>query len=203
MAQPMLIGVLVSGSGTNLQAILDAAQGDYPARVALVISNVPGVKALARAQKAGVRAIVLAHKDFASREAFDRAMGDLLEEAKVELVVAAGFMRLLTPGFLRRFEGRVINIHPSLLPAFPGTRSVEQALAYGVRFTGCTVHFVDIGTDTGPIIAQAVVPVLQEDTPETLHQRVHVEEHRLLPEMIRYFARGQLHLAGRRVLVTD
>lgn len=199
MQQPKKLGVLVSGSGTNLQALLDACVGDFPARVVLVISNKPGVKALERAERAGVPAEVFDHKKFSSREAFDQAMAERLLSAGVELVVAAGFMRLLTPEFLRRFEGRVINIHPSLLPSFPGTRAIEQALAYGARFTGCTVHFIDTGVDTGPIISQAVVPVLQDDTPESLHARVQVEEHRLLPEAIGQFARGELQVIGRRV----
>jgi phosphoribosylglycinamide formyltransferase-1 len=196
--KPLSIGVLVSGSGSNLQAILDA-QGDF--QVSLVLSNVAGVKALERAARANVRAEVLSHKDFPSREAFDQAMANTLEAAGVELVVAAGFMRLLTPGFLQRFK--VINVHPSLLPAFPGTRAIEQALAYGARVTGCTVHFIDTGMDTGPIILQGVVPVEANDTAETLHQRVQVQEHKLLPEAIRLFALQKLKIEGRRVVVKN
>ena len=200
---PLSVGVLVSGSGSNLQAILDIAQGDFPARVSLVLSNVPGVGALERAARAGVRAEVMSHKDYPTRDAFDQAMANTLEAAGVELVVAAGFMRLLTPGFLQRFSGRVINIHPSLLPAFPGTRSIEQALLYGARVTGCTVHFVDAGMDTGPIIVQGVVSIAQSDTAETLHQKVQVQEHRLLPEAIRLFAQGKLTIEGRRVRIAE
>jgi phosphoribosylglycinamide formyltransferase 1 len=201
--KPLSVGVLVSGSGSNLQAILDAAQEGFPARVSLVISNVAGVKALARASRAGVRSEVMPHQGYSSREAFDQAMANTLKEAGVELVVTAGFMRLLTPYFLQQFSQRVINLHPSLLPAFPGTRAIEQALAYGARVTGCTVHFVDIGTDTGPIILQGVAPVEQQDTTETLHQRVQLLEHKLLPEAIRLFALGKLTIQGRRVMIEE
>jgi phosphoribosylglycinamide formyltransferase 1 len=196
------LGVLVSGEGTNLQALLDASRDPaYPAEVALVVSNVPGARALARAEAAGVTALALDHKTFASREAFDHAMGDALAARGVDLVVSAGFMRLLTPGFLSRFEGRVINLHPSLLPAFPGVRAIEQALAYGVRVTGCTVHFVDTGTDTGPIIAQAVVRVAQDDDAASLAAKIHREEHRLLTEVVALLARGKARVEGRRVLI--
>ena len=197
------VGVLVSGSGSNLQAILDTAQGDFPARVSLVISNIPGVKAIERAEQAGVRAEVMSHKGYATREAFEQAMANTLEAAGVELVVTAGFMRLLTTVFLQRFPARVINLHPSLLPAFPGTHAIEQALNYGARVTGCTVHFVDAGMDTGPIILQSVVPIEQNDTAETLHQRVQVQEHKLLPEAIRLFALQKLKLEGRRVHIEE
>jgi phosphoribosylglycinamide formyltransferase 1 len=201
--RPLSVGVLVSGSGSNLQAILDTAQGDFPARVSLVISNIPGVRALERAEKAGVRAEVMPHQDYPTRAAFEQAMANTLEAAGVELVITAGFMRLLTPVFLQRFPARVINLHPSLLPAFPGTHALEQALAYGARVTGCTVHFVDAGMDTGPIILQGVVPIEQSDTAETLHQRVQRQEHSLLPEAIRLFALQKLKIEGRRVLIAE
>lgn len=200
MSKKLPVGVLVSGHGSNLQALLDAcARPDFPAEIKLVISNVPGAFALERARRAGVRAEVIEHRAYPTREAFDQAMGDRLEEAGVKLVVAAGFMRLLTPGFLERFRGKVLNIHPSLLPAFPGMRALEQALAYGVRFTGCTVHFVDTGCDTGPILLQAVVEVSPEDDLESLAEKVHREEHRILPEAVRLVAEGKVRVEGRRV----
>jgi phosphoribosylglycinamide formyltransferase-1 len=195
---------LVSGNGSNLQALLDASRDPgYPAEVALVLSNVPGVRALERAAEAGVPARVIEHKDFSTRELFDHALGDALEAAGVELVVAAGFMRLLTPGFLARFAGRVLNIHPSLLPAFPGTHSIRQALAYGVRFTGCTVHFIDTGCDTGPIVLQAIVPVEPEETEDTLAAKMHAAEHQMLPRAVSLWARGALRLQGRRVIIDE
>lgn len=198
------LGVLVSGNGGNLQALLDASQDpSYPAEVALVLSNVPGVRALERAAAAGVPARVIEHRDYATRELFDHALADAFEEAGVQLVAAAGFMRILTPGFLARFAGRVLNIHPSLLPAFPGTRAIDQALAYGVRFTGCTVHLIDSGCDTGPIVLQAVVPVEAGDTHHSLAMRIHNEEHRILPRAVALFAQGKARLEGRRVVLSD
>jgi phosphoribosylglycinamide formyltransferase-1 len=197
------VGVLVSGSGTNLQAILDAERvGELgSAKVVLVLSNVAGVRALERAKAAGVATEVLAHKGFASRQAFDEALIGKLREHEVELVALAGFMRLLTPAFLGAFPGRVMNIHPALLPAFPGIHSQKQALDYGARVTGCTVHFVDEGTDTGPIIAQAAVPVLDGDDEATLGARILVEEHRLYPAAIRAVADGRVRVEGRRVKI--
>lgn len=180
------LGVLVSGSGTNLQAILDAVEkGELDAQVRIVVSNKPGVQAIERAERAGVSTLVIPHQDFPSREAFDRAMVSALEGAGVQLVVLAGFMRVLTPLFLRAFPGRVVNIHPSLLPSFPGVRAQAQALAHGVKVTGCTVHFVDEGVDTGPIIAQRAVPVLEGDTTESLTSRILEEEHSLLVDALR------------------
>ena len=199
----MKVGVLVSGSGTNLQAILDAqrAGGLGPARVAVVLSNVAGVRALERAKAAGVATEVLPHKGYASRQAFDEALVATLRRHDVELVALAGFMRLLTPTFLGAFPGRVMNIHPALLPAFPGVHSQKQALDYGARVTGCTVHFVDDGCDTGPIIAQAAVPVLDDDDVATLTARILVEEHRLYPAAIRAVAEGRVRSEGRRVKI--
>jgi phosphoribosylglycinamide formyltransferase 1 len=195
------VGVLVSGSGTNLQAILDAERAGElgSAKVVVVLSNVAGVRALERAKAAGVATEVLAHKGFASRQAFDEALIATLRARGVELVALAGFMRLLTPAFLGAFPGRVMNIHPALLPAFPGIHSQKQALDYGARVTGCTVHFVDEGTDTGPIIAQAAVPVLDGDDEATLGARILVEEHRLYPAAIRAVADGRVRVEGRRV----
>lgn len=189
------LGVLVSGSGSNLQAILDAiAEGRLDARVRVVISNKAGVLALDRAARANVPTKVLLHREFPDRESFDAALVEVLREAGVDLVVLAGFMRLVTPRFLDAFPGRIINIHPSLLPAFPGIDSQKQAFDYGVKITGCTVHFVDRGTDTGPIIAQAAVPVLDGDDAETLRLRILEQEHRLLVSAIGWFAEGRVEL---------
>lgn len=189
------LGVLVSGSGTNLQSILDAiAEGRLDARVNIVVSNKPGVFALERAARANVPTKVLSHRDYPSREAFDEALVAVLKEAGVELVVLAGFMRILTPRFLDAFPERVVNIHPSLLPAFPGIDAQKQAFDYGVKIAGCTVHFVDAGTDTGPIIAQAAVPVLEGDDAEKLRLRILEQEHRLLVSVLQWFSEGRVEL---------
>ena len=199
----MNVGVLVSGSGTNLQAILDAEKAGAlgRARVAVVVSNVAGVRSLERARAAGVATEVMPHKGYGSRDAFDAALVATLRKHEVELVALAGFMRLLTPAFLAAFPGRVMNIHPALLPAFPGVHAQKQALDYGARVTGCTVHFVDEGTDTGPIIAQAAVPVLDGDDEATLGARILVEEHRLYPAAIAAVADGRVRVEGRRVRI--
>jgi phosphoribosylglycinamide formyltransferase-1 len=192
--------VLVSGTGSNLQALIDAAQWpDYPAEIALVVSNVPGVMALERARRAGIEAIELPHRQFATRLEFDRALLELLLARGVEILCLAGFMRLLGPDLLRPFAGRVINIHPSLLPAFPGMHAQRQALEYGVKVAGCTVHFVDEGTDTGPVIAQAAVAVLGSDDETSLTERILKEEHRLYPLVLGWVAEGRVQLEGRRV----
>jgi len=198
----MRIAVLVSGSGTNLQALLDAAaRGELaPAEIVCVISNRPGVRALERAAAAGVPALVVDHKQFPGREPFERALLASLAEHRVEAVVLAGFMRLLTSGFLDRFPDRVINIHPSLLPAFPGVDAQRQAFEHGVKVTGATVHFVDAGLDAGPIILQAAVPVLDGDDVETLRARILEREHELLPRALALLAAGRLTRDGRRVL---
>jgi phosphoribosylglycinamide formyltransferase-1 len=197
----MKTGVLASGSGTNLQALIDAwkAGALAPAELVVVGINIPGCLALERAQKAGVETFVLSHKSFATREDFDRALVEELRKRGVELVVLAGFMRVLTGAFLDAFPLRVINIHPALLPAFPGVHAQKQALDYGVKVAGCTVHFVDKGTDTGPIIAQAAVPVLPGDDEDSLGKRILGEEHRLLPAVVRAVASGQVSAEGRRV----
>ncbi|MET0592531.1 MAG: phosphoribosylglycinamide formyltransferase [Polyangiaceae bacterium] len=191
----MKLGILVSGSGTNLQAILDAVRGGtLAAEVALVISNQSGVKAIERAQSAGVPVQVISHRDYADRAAFDGALVAALRAAGVTYIVLAGFMRVLTPVLLDAFPWRVVNIHPALLPAFPGVHGQRQALAYGVKVAGCTVHFVDAGTDTGPIIAQAAVPVLETDTEETLTARILKEEHRLLVGSLTAIAEGEVEV---------
>lgn len=189
------LGVLVSGGGTNLQALLDAiARGAVSARVGVVVSNVADAKALDRARAAGVATAVVPHKEFASREAFDARVVEVLQNHKVELVVLAGFMRVVTSVMLDAFPSCVVNIHPALLPSFPGLHAQRQALAYGVRVAGCTVHLVDGGTDTGPILAQAAVPVLDDDDEASLTARILVEEHRLLPQVIQWFAEGRVRV---------
>ncbi|MCC6903100.1 MAG: phosphoribosylglycinamide formyltransferase [Polyangiaceae bacterium] len=191
MSRVLELGVLVSGSGSNLQAILDAvAEGRLDAHVRVVVSNKANVLALERAARAGVPTVVVPHREFSTREAFDQKLVDVLTRAGVEHVVLAGFMRVLTPVFLRAFAGKVINIHPSLLPAFPGVRAQAQALEHGVKVTGCTVHFVDEGVDTGPIIAQRAVPVLDGDTVETLTQRILEQEHVLMVEALSRVSAG-------------
>jgi phosphoribosylglycinamide formyltransferase-1 len=198
----LAVAVLCSGRGSNLQAILDAcAAPGFPARVALVLSDRERAPALDRAQRAGVAARFVNPKDFGDRAAFEAALVAELERHGVELVCLAGFMRVLGPEFIRRFQGRIMNVHPSLLPAFPGLAAQRQALAYGVRVAGATVHFVDEGVDTGPIILQASVPVHPDDTEEALSARILHEEHRLYPQAIRLFAEGRLDVAGRRVSV--
>ncbi|MDC0740036.1 phosphoribosylglycinamide formyltransferase [Polyangium mundeleinium] len=187
------LGVLISGRGSNLQAILDAiAAGKLDARVRLVISNRPGAPGLDRAREAGVPTAVISHKDHPDRASFDAALVDALRQAGASWVVLAGFMRIVTSVLLDAFPGRVINIHPSLLPAFPGVSAQAQALAHGVRITGCTVHLVDAGTDTGPILAQAAVPVLPDDTEERLSERILAREHALLVYVLAAIAAGNL-----------
>jgi phosphoribosylglycinamide formyltransferase-1 len=182
-----MIGVLVSGNGTNLQALLDAG---LP--VVAVASNNTKAKALDRAAKAGIEAGAFPAVEFESRERRDEELADWLAERDVQLVVLAGYMRLLSAPFLERFPGRILNVHPSLLPAFPGAQAVEDALAHGVKVTGATVHFVDQGIDTGQIVLQEAVEIRAEDTPETLHARIQQVEHRLLPEAVRLFLDGKL-----------
>lgn len=203
MKAPTAVGVLVSGSGTNLQALLDAERAGHlgAATIRIVVSNKPGVKALERAAAAGKPAVVVDHKSFADRPAFEAALVERLRAAGVELVVLAGFMRLLGAAFLDAFPGRVVNIHPALLPAYPGVSGQAQALAGGARIAGCTVHFVDAGVDSGPIIAQAAVPVLDGDSVDSLTARILAEEHRLLPQVVRWLAEGRVHVEGRRVRV--
>jgi phosphoribosylglycinamide formyltransferase-1 len=199
----MKTGVLASGSGTNLQALIDAWKGSAlaPAELVVVGANIAGCLALERAQKAGIETFLLSHKAFATREDFDRGLVEELRKRGVELVVLAGFMRVLTGAFLDAFPLRVLNIHPALLPAFPGVHAQKQAIDYGVKLAGCTVHFVDKGTDTGPIIAQAAVPVLPGDDEDSLGKRILGEEHRLLPAVVRAVASGQVSVDGRRVRV--
>jgi phosphoribosylglycinamide formyltransferase-1 len=193
VADVIALGVLVSGDGTNLQAIFDAiATGTLDARVAVVVSNVAGAGALARARAAAVETRVVEHTKFADRRAFDEAVVEVLRSHGAEVVVLAGFMRLVTEVLLGAFPWRVVNVHPALLPAFPGVHAQRQALDYGVRIAGCTVHLVDRGTDTGPIVAQAVVPVLDDDDEESLRTRILAREHELLPRVLQWMAEGRV-----------
>lgn len=195
MARVIALGVLVSGNGTNLQAILDAiAAGTLDAKVAVVVSNVAGAGALSRAAAAGVESVVVEHGRFADRRAFDQAVLAVLRSHGVEVVVLAGFMRLLSEVLLDAFPWRVVNVHPALLPSFPGTNAQKQALEYGVRLTGCTVHFVDRGTDSGPIIAQAAVRVLEEDDEQSLRERILRHEHELLPRVLQWIGEGRVEV---------
>jgi phosphoribosylglycinamide formyltransferase-1 len=187
----MNLGVLISGRGSNLGAILNAVNsGELAARVALVVSNKADAKGLERAAEAGVPTKVIPHGDYPDRPSFDAALVAALREAQIDVVVLAGFMRLLTPTFLDAFPNRVVNIHPALLPAFPGVDAQKQALAYGARVTGCTVHFVDAGTDTGPVIAQHAVPILEGDDAASLSARILPCEHALLVRALSWIARG-------------
>jgi phosphoribosylglycinamide formyltransferase-1 len=198
----MRVGVLVSGSGTNLQALLDAeARGELaPAEIVAVVSSKPGVPALDRASAAKKPALVVDHKAYADRAVFEDALIKTLDAHGVELVVLAGFMRVLTAHFTDRYTERVINTHPSLLPAFPGADAPAQAIAHGVKLSGVTIHFVDASLDGGPIIAQVAVPVLPGDDAATLHARIQREEHELLPHVVRRLAAGQLTCQGRLVV---
>jgi phosphoribosylglycinamide formyltransferase-1 len=192
------LGVLVSGGGTNLQAILDAIDaGTLAARVAIVISNKPDAGALARAKAHGVPSVVIDHRAYSSRESFDAALVAELTARGVSYVVLAGFMRIVTRTFLDAFPMRVVNVHPSLLPSFPGTSAQKDALLHGVKVTGCTVHFVDPGTDTGPIIAQAAVPVLEGDDAPALAARILEKEHVLLPTVLQWLADGRVEVIPR------
>jgi phosphoribosylglycinamide formyltransferase-1 len=196
------IGVLISGSGTNLQAIIDAIEaGKLDAKIEVVVSNKANAFGIERARRHGIPTEVLDHRSFSSREAYDEAVVAILRQRRVALVVLAGFMRLLSPGFIRAFASRIMNIHPALLPAFPGLNVQQRAVEHGVRFSGCTVHFVNEECDEGPIIIQAVVPVLPDDTGETLAARILEQEHRIYPRAIQLYAAGRLRIVGRRVVV--
>lgn len=193
----------MSGSGTNLQAIMDAAKsGSIDAAVRVVISDTPGAYALERAKSGQVPALLIERKSFASRNEFESAIVAALNEHDVELICLAGYMRIVGPTLLSSFPNRTLNIHPALLPAFPGLEGQRQAFEYGVKISGCTVHFLDAKVDHGPIICQAAVKVQEDDTVETLRQRILKEEHRLYPQAIQLYAEGRLKIEGRRVLIT-
>ena len=198
------IGVLISGRGSNLQALIDARRDPaFPATIATVISNEPGAGGLARAEAAGIPTTTINHRDFADRAAFEAALHAALTGAGIELVCLAGFMRLLTEGFVRRWWDRLINIHPSLLPAFRGLHVHEAVLAYGARFSGCTVHFVRPAMDDGPIIVQAAVPVLADDDAGRLAARILAEEHRIYPLAVRLIAEGRVRVENERVMIAE
>lgn len=195
-------GVLVSGRGSNLQAVLDRiADGYLPLEISVVISDKADAYALERAANVGIKTVVVARKECASKEEFEEKIHAALVEAGCELVVLAGFMRILGGGFVNKWHNKIINIHPALLPSFPGLDGQGQALEYGVKFAGCTVHFVDEGTDSGPIILQKVVPVLDDDTHDTLAARILEQEHIALPEALKLWAEGKLVIEGRKVKV--
>ena len=203
MSARLPIGVLVSGSGTNLQAIIDAiAARRLTAEIRVVLCNVPGAAALGRAERHAVPTLVIEHRGFPDRAAYDARVVSELRARGVELVVLAGFNRLLSPTFVRAFPLRIMNIHPALLPAFPGLHAQRQAIEHGVRIAGATVHFVDEETDHGPIIMQAAVPVYPDDSTETLQERILAQEHRIYPAAIQLFADGRLRVEGRQVVVT-
>jgi phosphoribosylglycinamide formyltransferase-1 len=196
--------VLVSGNGSNLQSIINQCeQGKIHATVACVISNREDAHALERARRHGIPAIYVNHRSYPDRMSFDAAVVRILRDHHVELVALAGFTRIVSQVMLDAFPMAILNIHPALLPAFPGNHGQRQALLHGVKIAGCTVHFVDSGTDTGPIIAQAAVPVLDTDTEETLSRRILAEEHKVYPAVIQLFAEGRIRVEGRRVFVAD
>jgi phosphoribosylglycinamide formyltransferase-1 len=198
------VGVLISGRGSNLGALIEAARAtDYPAEIALVISNRPGAKGLAIARKEGIATAVIDHARFASRQSFEEALQSELMTAAVEIVCLAGFMRVLSADFAERWRGRLLNIHPSLLPAFKGLDTHARALAAGVKIHGCSVHFVVPEVDSGPIVMQAAVPVFDDDDEERLAARVLAEEHRIYPAALRLLAEDRIRIAGDRVLVAD
>lgn len=196
------IAVFISGSGSNLQSIIDAIEaGRVSARIVVVFSNEPDAYGLVRAHKHGIPSAVVNHRDYANRSEFEAAVLAVLDKFPADLICLAGFMRLLTPQFLRRFPQRVINIHPALLPSFPGTHGQRDAFVYGVKFSGCTIHFVDEGTDTGPIIMQAVVPVLPDDDEERLKARILAQEHKIYPQVIQFFAENRVSVDGKKVVI--
>ncbi len=200
--QPIKLGILVSGNGSNLQAIIDAIEaGGLDARIACVVSSTPGAFALTRASRHNIPVVIHENRGFTNRREYDAALVKILRDHGVELVILAGYMRILSEVMVTAFPNAIMNIHPALLPAFPGLHAQKQALDYGVRFSGCTVHFVDCGTDTGPIILQSVVPVEQDDTEESLSARIQKEEHRTYPEAVRLFCEGRIRLEGRHVRI--
>ncbi len=202
--QKLKIGVLASGSGSNLQAIIDAAAaGTLPAEVVMVLSDKPDAYALARADAAGIMTAVVEPKEYASREEYDAKLVKLLQLAGADTVALAGYLRIVTPVLLEAFPQRVLNIHPALLPAFPGLHAQRQAFEHGVKVAGCTAHFVDSGLDSGPIILQAPVPVLEDDDADSLAARILEQEHIIFPLALRLLAEGKLSVEGRRVYIAD
>ncbi|MBF0351019.1 MAG: phosphoribosylglycinamide formyltransferase [SAR324 cluster bacterium] len=199
--KPFPVGVLVSGSGTNLQAIINAQEkGNLPISIEVVISNKESAYALERAKNHGIPSFYISHKQYESREKFDQAMHEVLVAHGVELIVLAGFMRLVSPWFVTQWKMKIINTHPALVPSFPGVHAAKQALEYGVKITGCSVFFVDDGVDTGPVIIQAAVPVLSDDTEDSLQARIQVQEHQILPQAIHWIANKELKVEGRKII---
>ena len=193
--------MLASGSGSDFQSIVDGAESGYiPGQIRLLICNKKDAFCLERAKKHNILGVYIDHRK-KKREDFEREMVSEIEKRHITLVVLAGFMRMLTPYFVNTYKGRLINIHPALLPSFPGTHAHRDALAYGVKVTGCTIHFVDVGMDNGPVIYQKAVPVMEDDTEETLSKRVLVEEHKYLPMVVKYFFEGRLRVEDRKVFI--
>ena len=202
MADLLKLGILISGNGSNLQSIIDYIEkGSLKATIKIVISNNPDAYGLTRAKKHGIPVVVLKNGDFINKEDFDLELINILKNNSVDLVILAGFMRVLTPTFLKAFTQKIMNIHPALLPSFPGIHGQKQALEYGVKLSGCTVHFVDEGVDTGPIIIQRAVQVFDDDTEETLAARILTDEHRIYPQAIQLFAEGKIEIKGRKVRI--
>ncbi|ESP62671.1 Phosphoribosylglycinamide formyltransferase [Smithella sp. ME-1] len=202
MADLLKLGVLISGNGSNLQSIIDNIEkGSLKAIIKIVISNNPDAYGLTRAKKHGIPFIVLKHTNFKNKEDFDSELVRILKSNNVDLVILAGFMRILTSVLLKAFPHKIMNIHPALLPSFPGIHGQKQAVDYGVKISGCTVHFVDEGIDTGPIIIQRAVQVLDDDTEETLAARILKEEHRIYPQAIQLFTDGRIEINGRKVRI--
>ena len=199
----MRIAVLASGGGTNLQTLINQLHRDDTSgiEISVVISDRGQAYALTRAKRAGIPTCVVRLKDFPNRNAFDAEISRIIDKHEVGLIVLAGFMKLFQPAFVQKYRNRIVNIHPALLPAFPGAHPVSDILAYGVKISGVTVHFVDEGVDSGPIIAQASVPVYDNDDEKSLHARIQVEEHRLYPQVIKRYAEGKLEVVGRKVVV--
>ncbi|PKN06218.1 MAG: phosphoribosylglycinamide formyltransferase [Deltaproteobacteria bacterium HGW-Deltaproteobacteria-7] len=204
MADLLKLGVLISGNGSNLQSIIDHIErGSLKATIKIIISNNPDAFGITRAKKHGIPFVVLKNSDFTSKEEFDSELIKTLKDHGVDLVILAGFMRIISPAFLKAFPNKVMNIHPALLPSFPGLHGQRQAWEYGVKFSGCTVHFVDEGMDTGPIIIQRVVPVQDDDTEETLAARILTEEHKIYPQAIQLYADGKIEIKGRKVHIKN
>jgi phosphoribosylglycinamide formyltransferase-1 len=202
MTELLKLGVLISGNGSNLQSIIDNIEkGSLKAVIKIVISNNPDAYGLTRAKNHGIPFAVIKNGDYKSKEDFDTQLVKILKDNGVELVALAGFMRIISPTILKAFPGRILNIHPALLPSFPGLHGQKQAVDYGVKYSGCTVHFVDEGVDTGPIIIQSAVPVMDDDTEETLSARILKEEHKIYPQAINLFAEGRLEIKGRKVFI--
>ncbi len=201
----MKIAVLASGSGTNLQNLIDQLHSDKKCHIeiAVVISDRKNAYALQRAEHAGIPRKIIRNQDFKNRVEFDAAIAKKIKDYNVDLIVLAGYMKLFQPPFVRQFQNKIINIHPSLLPAFPGANAIADTLAYGVKVSGVTVHFVDEGVDTGPIIAQTAVPVYDDDDEETLHQRIQIEEHKLYPEVIKNYAQGKIKVQDHSVVTIE